>query len=406
MARRVLCASATMLHLSRALVSTLVLLLVPACDPPAPARGTNGNAPLSQEQAAAALAPTGDPGRVGLVVLNPSGPRATFRDFDRVQYGSQPQHVYRLKNDEARAVTIQTLQPACGCLKVRLRMQDEQGTVVEGSRGREGPVMVIPPGREFELVCTIDTTLIERMNLDKLAQVRMVSDSARAPYLTFELHLIVERVFRAVPAVADIGFVPRTLGKSKRVDIVLEPQGPGGRILGVQSVEGPFTATLDATEIEGTRFWIADLRAQPDQPLGLVRGKLVLATEDLTGRASTFEVPIHATIAEDVMALPAAFAFGNFGVGTARTATIELTALAEDEVLASVVTRLVGDHADKLEIERTPQRPGADGRARVWRMTLKAPSNLPFGTFTGQVEFTLDHPRVPKVVVPYHGNAR
>src|SRR5262245_57592519 len=104
-------------------LALLALLLAAACErtpPPAPAKGSP--APIT------APIPVGaqDPGRSGLVVLNPAGPRATFRDFAKVQYGAQPEHTFKLRNDEPVAVTVLDLLPACGCLKARLRMRDEQ----------------------------------------------------------------------------------------------------------------------------------------------------------------------------------------------------------------------------------------------------------------------------------------
>src|SRR5688572_9112102 len=125
-------------------------------------------------------------GTRGLVVLNPFQDRPTFWDFDRVPYGAQLKHVFRLRNDEGRDVTVHDLLPTCGCTQATLQYTDSSGNLVRSARGAE-PVITLPAGVEFELVVEVDTTTqSERMNVDKLTQIRMRSDAPTVQYMTFQ----------------------------------------------------------------------------------------------------------------------------------------------------------------------------------------------------------------------------
>jgi hypothetical protein len=347
-------------------------------------------------------------GTRGLVVLNPFQDRPTFWDFDRVPYGAQLKHVYRLRNDEGRDVTVHDLLPTCGCTQATLQYTDASGELVRSVRGAE-PVIVLPAGVEFELVIEVDTTTqIERMNVDKLTQVRMRSDAPTVPYMTFELHLVVERTFRAVPAELDLGEIPRGAGKSKRTDVSTELKGVPARITGVERVEGPFRVTADATQLGDEPFWIVVAEAEKDLPLGPVRGRVRLATtkDDGTGQGAPFEIPISGTVVPDVVAHPALFAFGSFPTGQARSATIELVALAPGDAFAIRKSEAVGPGADKLTLEQSAVNADANGRASRWRFTLTTSTGHPFGPFAGEFVIQTDHPRVPEIRVPYRGNAQ
>lgn len=378
----------------------LGLVLSAACDrtPPAPSTGTPAPAnPLLSQLT---------PGTSGLVVQNPFADRPTYFDFDRVPYGAQPRHAFRIKNDEGRALTIHDLLESCGCLRATVQYKDANGELVVGSRARSGPVLVVPAGQEFELVCAIDTSFVEHMNLDKLTQVRMRSDSPRAPYLTFELHLVVERIFRAVPLVADLGRIPQHAGKSLRSDVSTESPRSPAKITGVASIEGPFTATADATHIGEEPLWIVVVNAPPGLPLGPVRGKVRLASTsaDGSGTGPPFDLEVRGTVVEDVVASPGVLAFGSYPVGTLRTCKIELEALAPEQTFRVGHITVRGDHADKLSLEKRAIAPRENGAARVWEIVLTAPTDVPFGTFAGVVELGTDHADTPTVRVPYSGS--
>lgn len=348
-----------------------------------------------------------NPGTKGLVVTNPFGNRPTYFSFEKVPYGANPKHSFFVRNDEGRDVTLLDVAPSCGCIEAIVRYTDAKGEVHAGARAGS-PVLVVPAGATFELACSIDTTVEVQPNLQKLVLVRVRSDSPSVPYMTFELNLIVERTFRAVPGVLDLGRIAQSAGKSARTDVSTALKGVQAKILGLDAIEGPFTATVDASEMGDEPFWIVVATAPPNLPLGPVRGALRLSTsgEDGTGTGNAFEIPVTGTVVQDLVAEPSALAFGSYPVGTAKRAEIVLGTLVPGERFAFLGAEVEGDHVRKLALERTPRDPDEKGRAQSWSIALVAPSDLPFGQFAGVVTIKTDHPRVPSFRVPYSGNAK
>ncbi|MBI5364879.1 MAG: hypothetical protein HZA53_17005 [Planctomycetes bacterium] len=398
-----------MLH--RPAFFAILLLVLAACD------GGSAPAPSAATQASDRVFDAGamlDPGTKGLVIVGGNAQRPTYWDFDRVPYGAQLHHTFQVRNDEGRDVAILDLLPSCGCAQARVQYVDANGATVAGVRGAE-PVLVVPAAASFELVVDIDTTTqIERLNLDKLAQVRMRSDAPRAPYLTFELHLVVERTFRAVPSGLEFGEIAQSAGKSMRSDVSPETRGDGARITGVELVEGPFTATVDPTQQGDVLYWIVVAEAKKGLPLGPALGKVRLATVQSDGQpGAPFELPLRGQIVPDVVAHPALFAFGAFERDATKAVTIDVDALAEGDAFTFLSAEAQGVGADKLGFERVPIEPGVTGPpahaakpAPKWRITLRTSSDFPLGPFSGPLLVKTDHPRVPELRVPYHGVAK
>ncbi|MBK7876716.1 MAG: DUF1573 domain-containing protein [Planctomycetes bacterium] len=392
----------------------LTALLVSACSksPEAPGGSTHAAGESDRTFDAAAML---DPGTKGLVVIDGFPKRPTYWDFDRVAYGARVTHAFRMRNEEGREVTILDLLPSCGCTQASVRYTNAKGEVESGVRGGE-KVLTIPKDATFEVVCELDTTTsIERMNVDKLAQVRMRTDAPRAPYITFELHVIVERAFRSVPAVIDLGEIPQSAGKARRADVSTESVEDTSRVVSIASVEGPFVATIDPTDLQGRAFWIVVAEAQKGLPLGPVRGKLVLATTraDGTTPGAPFELPITGQVVPDVVAHPALFAFGAFERDALKEVSIDLDALVPGERIAFLGAEAKGTGANKLAFDRMPIEPGAPealahdaANAPKWKITLKTTSDFPLGPFSGTLEIKTDHPRVPSIVVPFQGVAK
>jgi hypothetical protein len=389
------------------LVVGLGLLLGGACSHDASSAPPSSSTKTSTGSADFDASAMIDPGTKGLVVTNAAGRRATFYDFDRIAYGTRPVHVFLMRNDEGRDVAILDLLPSCGCTRATVRYTDAKGEVHVGAHSGS-PALVVPAGAAFELECAIDTTVEVQPNMDKLAQVRMRTDSSLVPYLTFELHMIVERTFRAVPAVLDLGRIPQGGGKSARTDVSTAVKGATARVVGLGGLDGPFTASVDASELGGERFWVVIVNAPSNLPLGPVRGALHLDTtgNDGTGKGGPLEIPVTGTVVQDIAPEPSMFAFGAFSVGEPKQAAIELTALVPGERFAFLGAEVRGTNADKLKLERTPHEPDEQGRATQWTIALTAPSDVAFGAFSGTVDIKTDHPRMPVVRVAYGGNAK
>jgi hypothetical protein len=346
----------------------------------------------------------------GLTVLNPVGDRPFF-DFGRVPYGAKVEHVFQLRNDDTKPVAVRDLIASCSCAQPRIAYTAADGKRVEGNSGGGGPVITLPPGSTAELAVRVDTEHVQALNVDKLASVRIRSDSAATPFLTLEVHLVVDRVMRAVPSGIELGQTPQSVGRSGRTDVVNDVPGSLARVTGIESIEGPFTATLDEADLNGTRAWILIATAKPDLPLGPANGRVMLATttEDGTGVGASFLVPVTAQISPEVVLRPAALPFGAIAMGTAARVEADLETLVPGErvrVLDSRVTTMPEGVAQWIAAEATAVDPAADGAAAHWKIVLQSWPRLEEPTFSGTLVLTLDHPKVKEIRASFSGTVR
>lgn len=344
----------------------------------------------------------------GLVIKNPVGDRPTFFDLGEVAFGEQVKHVFQIQNCDPVPVTINDMLPSCGCTVARISYQDAAGQDVVGSIAPGARVIVLPPGVVAHLTLSVDTTHVETMNRDKLTQVRLRTDSKNTPYLTLEMHLLVRRAFRSVPDRIELGESPRSSGKSGRADITVEDRTSSARIRAVESIEGPFEATVDATTVSGIELWILVVTPKPDLPLGPVRGRVALSTtrDDGTGDGPPFLVSVSAQITADVVLHPPLFALKSSRTGPEFGALVELAALVPGQRVKVRGTKLEGVGADVLRVECTPVDADDQGRASTWRIALQAPPDSKGQTFSGKVTIELDHPGLPKLEAPYMASSR
>ena len=343
----------------------------------------------------------------GLVVENPLGDRPTYWDFGRVPAGTQLERVYRLRNDDPRPVTVHDLIASCGCTASRISYLGPDGERVEGSR-QGSPVIVLPPGARAELAIRVDTTRVEQMNVDKLAQVRLRSDSLATPFLTFELHLVAERAFRSVPGAIAFGEVAQGAGATASSQVNWELGVAAGRVLGIASAPASCRATIDETEIAGRPNWILAVTLPPELPLGPVAGDVVLriSAADGSDQGATLSVPFSGTIVPDLVARPRTLAAGVLAPGDSGRAEVEIVALAGAERFRVLGATADGVGADDVDLAFEPIEPGDDGAASSWRLSLAVPSTLAAPEFGGRVLVRTDHPRVTTLEIPFSGKRR
>jgi hypothetical protein len=345
----------------RALAPFLLLLLV-SCGQESPSGS-------SQERTATGLLPGQN--TQGLVVLDARADRPFYWDFDRVPFGERPAHTFRLKNTDSKPVTILDLQANCGCTQPRITMEVQGETIVGRSRC---PILTIPPGAVAQLEIAVDTRLVEKMNIDKLGVVRLRCDSENAPFLAFEVHLIVERLFRSVPGEVNLGEIPRTSGKDRRADLSTELARSPARLIRIEGIDGPFRATLDATQVGEEPLWILLVSALPDLPLGPVRGKIRLVTTDHSGvgESGRFEVPIRGDVVEPILLRPALLVVSS---GSGASARIEC--LPAGMRVSYISSFLEGEGADTVALSVTPESPDVEGRASAFVVEVRPRQGLP-----------------------------
>ncbi len=365
----------------RATIAALVLVL---------AHGCGGS--KAQESAAQ-----------GLVIRNGYPDRPYFHDFGRIAFGERAEYVFELENTDPVPVVIHDMKPSCGCVTPRISYTASNGSVVEGLLSGDGPVITLPPGAVARVAMRIDTTRVQRMNTDKLEQVRLRSDSAVTPYLTLEMHLVVERLFRSVPASIDLGLVPQSHGKGARADLSTEIAGSPARILGIESIDGPLEAHLDPTQHGDEPYWILTIDVLPDQPLGIVKGKVKLSSTgaDGTGTGFAHEVPVLGQVVPDVVIDPGVLLFRTGEPGSLPRAEAKIVALVPGERVLVRTTELEGSDSENLRVEATPVQPDENGRATEWKLVIQALEPLRDRAFHGSLDVVTDHARVPSIRVPY-----
>lgn len=343
-----------------------------------------------------------------LVVVNPVGDRPTYFDLGRIPYGRKAEHVFKIRNDEGGAVTVHDLLPSCGCASARISVPGVGEAAVAGTATNHDALIRIPPGATADLTVTIDTEHVLVMNQDKLAQVRMRSDSKTSPFLTFEIHLVAERSMRAVPAEIELGQTPRSVGKSGKTTVSTEIATSRARVLGIESVEGPFTATVDETDMAGQRVWIVVATAKAGLKTGPVSGKVILSVsgDEGTGSGPPFQIRVWAQIMEDVILWPPLFQFAPFEQGHKAEMPTELFALVPGEKVKVTGTSVVATPegaTSEIAAEATPVDPDADGRAAKWKIVLRTSEKLAECSFSGTLKIALDHPRVPEIRAHFSG---
>jgi len=348
----------------------------------------------------------GDAG--GLVLEGARDDRPTYWDFGTVAYGTRPEHVFRVRNAGSEPVTIHDLLPSCGCTVPRVAYVAADGTRVEGTKARSGPVLVVPAGAVAEVAIRIETTQVERMNVDKLATVRMRSDSPTNPFLMFELHLVVERHFNAAPARVQLFDAPQSGGRSAEVSVARASPALAARVLGVESVEGPFTATVDETEVLGRPVWVLVVAPEPGLPVGPALGEVRLRTTgaDGEGTGAPVVVPVSAQIVPDVALRPPLFLLGARPVGASPALEATLEALVPGERFRVLRVEARGVASEALALEWSPLDADAQGAAARWRIAVAPTAALTAPEFAGRIVIETDHPRHGVIDVPYSGTVR
>ena len=363
--------TSTVQSLVRVLLACLCAALPAAC----------GEAPVQP----AAPAPS------GLVIQNPTAGRDYFHEFGNVPFGSMPRHVFVLKNCDPAPVSILDIQTVCYCTQPSATVVATDGT--RSAASRDGKGLVVPSGAVLEVAVAIDTKLVEKTNVDKLALVRLRCDSPATPYISFELHCVVKKPFRAVPPEADLGRVGTASGKAARVDCSVEVKGDPSRIERIERVDGPFEATLQETTIAGETVWIVAVKAPPGLPLGPVRGKVVLATSAPEGRdqPAPFEVPVTGSVVDDLLALPPNIGFGTPATGVPTTVVVDLVASMPNDRFRVVKHEVQGFEDGEIAVLWQPQAADADGRSPAWRAQVQATASKK-GPRSGAILVETDHP--------------
>lgn len=345
----------------------------------------------------------------GLRVTNPTDPaRPAFHDFGRVGYGSSLDHTIVLENTDPCPVKVMSIQGGCSCTAVtRIVCRSLDGSVIEGDPRAANDILTAPPGSSIELDVRVDTTKTDP-NRDKLAILRLRSDSEVTPFITFELHVYAERLFTLTPAVLRMGPLAQSHGGSRPVRVLLADRSSPARVLATEVQGEHVHATVDETVVAGDIIWVVNVTAPALSPLGAFRDVIVLHTTgaDGTGEGPPLEIEVWGEIVPDVVIEPRQLNFGLLEPGAHGRVQASLRALvpgARVKIEGHELDPALGDH---IAVTCEPLAPDATGRCPEWRVVLEADGELPQGRFAARLTLHLDDSQVPEVAVDVLGQVR
>ena len=346
------------------------------------------------------LLPNEDPLAPGVLQRDP---RLNFHDFGRVPDGEVVTHAFRMRNDDPQPVTIQRVVPGCGCTVASLRYTAPDGTLVPGQPigSKSLKLLVLPPGIVAELELKIDTRQLATKNADKLIITNVTTDSPNGYYLTFEVHILVEKPFEVVPGMIQLGRVPKSGGADGSVEIV-PARGFQQVIEKIQEFSPGIHAELAREERLGTPLWTLRAGFEPPLQPGLHQAKVVLATRTPEGEAGRpFEVALLAQVVDDLAAEPERIVFAASRAEGAQ-AEARVFSLLAGQRLKVLGAELPEAQRDWLAVTCVPEEPDEDGKSLRWRVTLATHTPLPADeVLSGKLVLRLDDPLQERFELPY-----
>lgn len=307
---------------------------------------------------------------MGLVIQAPGAERPYFYDFGVIQDGTRPSHTFQLLNTEPNPVTLHDLLPSCSCVVPAIRTISPTGDITRGSTRNVGPACVIAPGGLLEIDVALDTQQIRRKNADRLSTIRLRTDSAVTPFLTLELHVIVEQLIQATPWEINLGEIPTSAGGSKHTTVVPTSSILEVDLINTRAISGDGLQTNFVLEEQlGRKVWQVNAELEPGLKIGPWNGAIKIEfsapTQDPPGRELT--VPVRARIVEDVILRPRrAFLMESNTAGALFT----VQALIPGARVTITSASITDCPEDLFSADVTPVRPDAKGRAESWKIRV------------------------------------
>lgn len=369
------------------------------------------------EGAKAPSVPTFD--QPGLIIVRDENPedsefvdsRPYFHDFGRQTGGRVLRHTFRFRNQDPVPVTITNLDASCGCTVPSISYEDLEGNVVRGlpSTTSSREILTIPPGAVASLTVRLSTDDVGEGNRDKLATVRMISDSQSTRFINFEVHVVVERLFQATPTSILKHQIPVGAGASGTSDIIRALSTNGARVLGLAEAD---YSPLEVEVIESQRFgepvWTLSVVFPPGMPLGPYFREIVLRTTASggVGENGVLKIPVRAQIVPDIIVVPPTVFLGNFEASEGKTMTAELKALSPGHRILVQEARLEGLSAEAesfVKVTASAINPDSQGRSAKWSVEITVSAGELPDVLGGRVRLDLDDSQTPTVSFPFSG---
>ena len=108
-----------------------------------------------------------EPGLVVAIQPDEDPERPGYFDFGVVEDGQIVSHTFVLENKDSRDVTIQKVDPGCGCTVARVMRIEKDGSRTPPMAERPLELLILEPGMRAEIELLVDTKAVKIKNIDK-----------------------------------------------------------------------------------------------------------------------------------------------------------------------------------------------------------------------------------------------
>jgi hypothetical protein len=318
-----------------------------------------------------------------------------------IPYGEVRDASVKLKNVEARPITITRLTAGCSCTFTEIFYLDASGEKVVGRPRSTESVLTVPPGVTAEIVLHVDSKLAPLKNKDKNVVIQITTDSDLDPYLSIEARMRVEAMFQCAPPELGFGRVGVNSGGVGKVDIAAAPE-LRPRLVSVLAAPAGMEATLEPGPYQGIESWVVTARLEPPVELGYHEGVIRFATTGPNGEGEghPFDVRVTWNGSPDVEVVPARLLVRPDPRTHVEGADVEVLSHMSGHYFRVVRHELEGASADDFDVTIAPVFPDEQGRTSRWKVALVPKKDLGARAIEGKLILELDDSQYPKFEIP------
>ena len=327
-----------------------------------------------------------------LEVLNPMDPtRPFYFALGAIPFDTTVVHEVRMRNLEEVPITIQRTMPACACSRVkRIKTWDAQGNEIKGNLGNRGEILRVAAGAEFELGILIDAGRV-KPNAQKLAILRVHTDSKVQPLFTFEIRFFPEKLFETSRPELNLGDIPLGGGTGDTLQIFSRAALNQALLLDVVETSPGIAAELELiTGFDSN--WNLHVTTLGLERLGPWQGSVTLSTTDRDGAGAEgrLVIPVLGKVVEPVQLYPPHLTMGSVDSAVGGQTVAEVVGLAPGHHVAVGDLVLEGPSAPYLQVEAIPIAENSFGRAVKVELRLHVLAGAP----AGPIDATLTVPLI------------
>ena len=285
-------------------------------------------------------------------------------------------HVFSVANTTEKAVTIDHLQPSCGCTSA----------VLDGAPTQDKPT-TIPPHGSVDVRMSIDPSRLSPGNVDKFVMVYVKEQAAAFATLEMKGTLVPGATYS--PTSLHFGHVPYSKGAQLPLTVTLDPAILAPKMhahlistqYGVEVVPvTPEPPTSPATTGTLTRQYT--VLVSPSARLGAFNGVVTMMVSDGHGgeRQVSTPAPITGDVVGQVTASPEVVAFAMVTAGEASTQEVTLEGLTPADIPKTKL--LVA--GDMLEAHFAPL-PKNDPRKNAIRLLVSIMKKAKPGSMSSEI---------------------